>query len=123
MNDFDWSELPGAALALGRVVNSWRSHAASAQTCRDRAAAIREGRTRAPAGLTGADLAAFPDALDGQAAQWDAAAASDAEEFRSSVAKMVETGRLTRAQTALLTGVGTLAEAEAAVASIKRELF
>ena len=123
MNDFDWSELPGAALALGRVVNAWRTHNASALHCRERAAAIRAGSIPAPAGMSEADWASFPVALDGQAAEWDAAAANDAAEFKASVAKVVETGRLTRAQTAMLTAVTTLDEADAAVSSFKRDQF
>ena len=123
MNDIDWAELPSAALALARIVNLWRSHASYAQGCRDRAAEIRAGKTPLPEGMAQADWAQFPDLLDRQAEQWETSAAADIAAFREAVAKVVEAGRLTRAQTAQFTSVSTLAEADAAVTALKHELF
>jgi hypothetical protein len=124
MNDIDWAELPSAALALARIVTQWRSHEAYAQGCRDRAAEIRAGKTPLPDGMTQADWAQFPALLDSQAEQWDKAVEADVAEFRDAVAKVIAAGgRLTRAQTAQFTAVATLAEADAAVTALKRELF
>ncbi len=123
MTDIDWANPAEATLALGRIVNSWRSHAERATSSRDRAAELRASGTPPPAGVTADDWSRFPDLLDVQAGDWDRAVAEDASEFRAAVEQAVAGGRLTRAQAAQLTSAASLDEAEDAVASIKRDLF
>jgi len=123
MSDIDWTSPAEASLALARVVNTWRSHLERAQSTRERAAELRGRGTPAPEGVSVADWRAFPDLLDAQAAEWDAAALADLAEFREAVAAAVAGGKLTRGQAAQLNSVGSLAEADAAVSALKRELF
>ena len=123
MNDIDWTSPAEAALALARIVSTWRSHLERAQSTRGRAAELRGKGLPAPEGVSAADWRAFPSLLDAQAEEWDAAAVADLAEFRESVAKAVEGGKLTRGQTSQLNAVASLAEADAAVAALKRELF
>ncbi len=123
MTDIDWTNPAEAALALGRVVNVWRTHVERATSSRERAAALRKRPSPPPAGVSDEDWRGFPDLLDAQAADWESSAAADAEAFRSAVASAVEGGRLTRTQAGQLTGASSLEEAEAAVAALKRDLF
>ena len=123
MTDIDWANPAEAALALGRVVNTWRSHLERAASSRSRAAQLRAGALPPPAGVAEADWRGFPDLLDAQAADWDAAAADDEREYREAVAQAVAGGRMTRGQASQLTAAATIEEAEAAVASLKRDLF
>lgn len=123
MTDIDWANPAEAALALGRAVNTWRTHLERAASTRDRAAALRKRPSPPPAGVSEADWLGFPDLLDTQAADWDAAAADDEKAFRDAVALAVEGGRLTRGQAGQLTAAASLEEAAAAVAALKRDLF
>lgn len=123
MNEIDWTSPAEASLALARIVNSWRSHLERAQSSRERAAELRTKGSPPPAGVSEADWRAFPDLLDTQAGQWDAAAAADEAEFRESVAQAVAGGRLTRAQAGQLAAAETLDAADLAVLALKREVF
>jgi hypothetical protein len=123
MSDIDWTSPAEASLALARIVNTWRSHVERAQSTRERAAELRATGAPAPTGVSDADWAAFPDLLDGQAGEWDAAAAAAAGEFRESVAQAVAGGKLTRAQASQLTAAETLDAADLAVLALKREVF
>jgi hypothetical protein len=123
VNDIDWTSPAEAALALARVVNTWRSHLERAQSSRERAAELRKTGSPAPAGLSEADWRAFPDLLDAQAGEWDAAAAIDAGEYREAVAQAIAGGRLTRAQASQLTSAETVDAADLAVLGLKREVF
>ncbi len=123
MTDIDWTNPAEAALALGRIVNAWRTHQERATSSRERAAALRGRPSSPPAGVSDEDWRGFPDLLDAQAADWDSTTADDAAEFRAAVGKAVEGGRLTRTQAGQLTGATSLEEAEAVVAALKRDLF
>ncbi len=123
MTDIDWDNPAEAALALGRIVNAWRAHRVRSASSRDRAAELRRQGARPPAGVSEDDWRGFPDLLETQAADWDAAATDDASEFREAVALALAGGRLTRGQAGQLTAASTFDEAEAAVASLKRDLF
>ena len=123
MTDIDWANPAEAALVLGRVVNSWRAHVERAASSRERAAALRAAGSPPPAGVSEEDWRGFPALLDAQAADWDAAAADDASEFRETAAQAVAGGRLTRGQGSQLAAAASLADAEAAVAALKRDLF
>jgi hypothetical protein len=123
VNDIDWTSPAEAALALARIVNTWRSHVERAQSSRERAAELRTTGSPPPAGVAEADWRAVPELLDAQAGEWDAAAAADAGEFRQAVAQAVDGGRLTRAQASQLTAAETLDAADLAVIALKRETF
>ena len=123
MSDIDWTSPAEASLALARVVINWRSHLERAQSTRERAAELRGKGSPAPEGVSAANWQAFPDLLDAQAAEWDAAAVADLAEFREAVAAAVAGGRLTRAQATLLTAAETLDAADLAVIALKRETF
>ena len=122
-SDIDWSSPAETSLALGRIVHGWRSHLERAASSRERAASLRANPQPPPAGVSEHDWEAFPGLLDAQAAEWDAAAAADADEYRAAVAEAVSAGRLTRAQSAQLQGAATAGDADAAVAALKREVF
>jgi len=123
VTDIDWTSPAESALALARVVNTWRSHLERAQSSRERAAELRVKGSPPPAGVPEADWRAFPDLLDAQSGEWDAAAAVDAGEFREAVALAVAGGRLTRSQASQLTSAETIDAADAAVSALKREVF
>ena len=123
MTDIDWANPAEAALALGRVVNTWRSHLERAASSRERAAGLRKKGSRPPAGVSEEDWRGFPALLDAQAAEWDAAAAEDASEFHEAAAQAVAGGRLTRRQGSQLAAVASLEDAATAVAALKRDLF
>ena len=123
MNDIDWTSPAEAALGLARVVSTWRSHLERAQASRERAVELRTTGSPPPAGVSATDWGAFPDLLDVQSGEWDAAAAADADEFREAAAQAIAGGRLTRAHASQLTAAQTFGEADAAVTALKREVF
>ncbi len=123
MTDIDWANPAEAALALARIVSTWRSHLQRAESSRARAAALRSSGSPAPAGVSADEWRSAPDLLGAQAAEWEAAAADARQAFRDAVASAVAGGRLTRGQAAALTAADTLGAADDAVAALKRDLF